>query len=132
MPKQLRQLFVYICVFGYPAADKLWDENKSHFIEDFCWKLHRRKGAWVNCETYALNEIQEVFTLHGMKCSHFKLPDYPLLTNANTCDQLYEQQRAEVLMNSLNDEQLAAFKTITSAIEDQTTPQMLFLGWSRW
>ena len=92
-------------MFGCPSdAHKLWDENQSHFTEDFCWKLHQREGGCVNCEMYALIKIQEVFTLHEMKCSHLKLPVYPLLMNATTCDELYEQQQAKVLINSLRDE----------------------------
>jgi len=68
MPRQLRQLFAYICVFCEPKfPNVLWENYKNHHIEDF---LHQNldEEAAINI---ALRDIQDVLMLHGKKCARF-------------------------------------------------------------
>ena len=60
MPRQMRQLFAYICAFGEPSdALALWNDNKEDMIEDYCNKLHRGSPVCQNCEDYALGDLKE-------------------------------------------------------------------------
>ncbi|UYV75634.1 hypothetical protein LAZ67_13000808 [Cordylochernes scorpioides] len=75
MPKQLRKLFAYICVFGPPAKPReLWDEFKPHMCEDFCRKHHPNDDACTHCEGYAMKDINDIFLSHRVNYNEYGLP----------------------------------------------------------
>ncbi|UYV73094.1 hypothetical protein LAZ67_10001805 [Cordylochernes scorpioides] len=75
IPKQLRELFAYICVFGPPAKPReLWDEFKPHMCEDFCRKHHPNDDACTHCEGYAMKEINDIFLSHRVNYNEYGLP----------------------------------------------------------
>ncbi|XP_075194167.1 uncharacterized protein LOC142294949 [Anomaloglossus baeobatrachus] len=75
MPKQLRELFAYICVFGPPTnPDQLWTLFKENLIEDYCLHLHKQTGHCCKCEAYAMQDVQNILLLHGKTYADFNLP----------------------------------------------------------
>ncbi|UYV62947.1 hypothetical protein LAZ67_2002586, partial [Cordylochernes scorpioides] len=133
MPKQLRELFSYICVFGPPAKlRKLWDEFKPHMCEDFCRKHHPNDDACTHCEGYAMKEINDIFLGHrvnyneyGLPVPAWNIPDVP-------CSEEYISDTEVLLaadkMESFNAEQTAAYDQIMAAVKDVTMrPNCFFI-----
>ncbi|UYV64563.1 hypothetical protein LAZ67_3001189, partial [Cordylochernes scorpioides] len=133
MPKQLRELFAYICVFGPPAKPReLWDEFKPHMCEDFCRKRHPNDDACTHCEGYAMKEISDIFLSHrvnyneyGLPVPTWNIPDVP-------CSEEYISDTEVLLaadkMKSFNAEQTAAYDQIMAAVKDVTMrPKCFFI-----
>ncbi|UYV74978.1 hypothetical protein LAZ67_12001956 [Cordylochernes scorpioides] len=133
MPKQLRELFAYICVFGPPAKPReLWDEFKPHMCEDFCRKRHPNDYACTHCEGYAMKEISDIFLSHrvnyneyGLPVPAWNIPDVP-------CSEEYISDTEVLLaadkMKSFNAEQTAAYDQIMAAVKDVTMrPKCFFI-----
>jgi hypothetical protein len=70
MPRQLREMFAFICCFCQPASPlKLWDDHKVDFILDY--KRQEPDNIVVN---RALHYINAVLIQHGLSCAAFGLP----------------------------------------------------------
>ncbi|UYV73535.1 hypothetical protein LAZ67_10004016 [Cordylochernes scorpioides] len=121
MPKQLRELFAYICVLGPPAKPReLWDEFKPHMCEDFCRKHHPNDDACTHCEGYAMKEISDIFLMPA-----WNIPDVP-------CSEEYISDTEVLLaadkMESFNAEQTAAYDQMMAAVKDVTMrPKCFFI-----
>ncbi|UYV84552.1 hypothetical protein LAZ67_X002596 [Cordylochernes scorpioides] len=133
MPKQLRELFAYICAFGPLAKPReLWDEFKPHMCEDFCRKRHPNDDACTHCEGYAMKEISDIFLSHrvnyneyGLPVPAWNIPDVP-------CSEEYISDTEVLLaadkMKSFNAEQTAAYDQIMAAVKDVTMrPKCFFI-----
>ena len=73
MPRQLRQLFSTVCVFGNPTnALELWELFKDQLSEDFC--RFERFSADDACNL-ALAEISDYLRSMGMILSKYELPE---------------------------------------------------------
>jgi hypothetical protein len=128
MPKQLRHLFAYICVFAAPPnVIDLFNKYKTDLSEDF--QRHPTHTDDCNyCENQALLEIQRTLILHGKKCANFDLPtpnNVPLL-NEESYNADAERERSEEMIETLNPEQLSAFQIIMAAVEDENLPHRCF------
>ncbi|XP_077128631.1 uncharacterized protein LOC143784336 isoform X1 [Ranitomeya variabilis] len=130
MPAQLHDMFAYICIFGPPAKPRdLWDEFKEHFVEDYCHAYHSDTLECVNCEGYAMTDVQHVLKAHGKTYTDFNLPrpvkKQHLLPQY---DKDYELSAAAEMKATLNEDQLFAFDAITQALEDtNSTAKCFFL-----
>ncbi|XP_053100132.1 uncharacterized protein LOC128322591 [Hemicordylus capensis] len=86
MPKQLRELFAYICVFAsLQNMNELFLKYEQYLIEDFVRTHIRHNDDCTVCRNIALREISNILTLHGKKCEDFgllsTLPNTDLLRN---------------------------------------------------
>jgi len=129
MPRQLRDLFAYVCVFGVPSNSlELFNKYKVHLYED----VSRHNGHTENCrlcEDFALAEIQATLVIHGKTCSDFGLPD-PIGRNqpmqSFEFDALFEQAKYIEMVESFNAEQKSAFDTIVAAVHDERLQHRCF------
>ena len=70
MPRQLRDLFAYICIFSCPHDIRdLWEHFKDVLAEDY--KQNYNSDI---CYNFALHDIENVFKAHGKNCATFQLP----------------------------------------------------------
>lgn len=73
MPAQLRFLFATICSFCNPNNPRqLWDSYKDTLIEDY-----QRENEQQTSEFMALQDIEEMLSMHGQSCSSLGLPVPP-------------------------------------------------------
>ncbi|XP_030069217.1 uncharacterized protein LOC115476778 [Microcaecilia unicolor] len=96
-------------------------------IQDFK-HIHGCKGDCSICEQLCLQKIQAVLTTHGKKLEHFGLPtvihrteDPKLAFNVGD-----EKQKAEQMVEKLNNEQREAFHTILSACNTKNMTHTCF------
>ena len=114
MPRQLRQLFAYICVFCGPSDPVyLWENHKAHLIEDF---IHQKYDEATSVNL-AMREIQDVLMMHGKKCSdyNFSEPSYATAVTGVACTS-QETAIGNVMIGKLNTEQQIAFERIKAAV----------------
>jgi hypothetical protein len=117
MPKQLRQVFALVCVYGSPAsATEIWTKYLSSFVEDFS-RYPGHKDGCKYCEDLALEDLQETFILNGKKCSDFGLrtPDSNHLFLPDF-DAEAEKLISIDLIANFNHQQREVFETINSAV----------------
>ncbi|XP_053101885.1 uncharacterized protein LOC128323190 [Hemicordylus capensis] len=100
MPTQIRELFAYIC------------HNKDCTV----------------CRDLARQEISKILTIHGKKCT-----DYGFTYNIHNIEHLndaynqaYEQQTAEQMSNTFNDEQRTAMEEIITASQNDELQHRCF------
>lgn len=111
MPKQILDLFAFICVFCQPSDPLfLWNKYKESMKEDFIFKTLSDKIA----ENEALKEIEDVLKVHGCSLSDFNLPKHTAqninLNNEFNCEK--EALNCEFLYNQLDADQRLAVGTI--------------------
>ncbi|XP_021953640.1 uncharacterized protein LOC110850511 [Folsomia candida] len=131
MPRQLRELFAYICVFGEsPDMSSLWAAHKESLTEDFARVHgHTSNEDCEMCESYALRDISETLITHGKKCSNYNLRDPPrdLPLNLNDFVNIeVERDLGENLKSTLNKEQLQAFEKIETAMNSSDGTEKCF------
>ncbi len=74
MPKQLRELFVFICVFNHPFCElDLWNLYKLYLCEDF---IHQNNNDEIIGINYGLYEISKTVQLYGKSCESYGLPSF--------------------------------------------------------
>lgn len=125
MPKQLRQMFAYICVSCMPSdVPALWNEFRLHFLEDFS-----REFVEIDSTNRALWDIQETLKLHGYTCQVFGLP-VPNKPN-EVCSESYhaiaEAEQGTQMRGHPNDEQEADAAEILQSLEDPAAPKQFFI-----
>lgn len=129
MPRQLQDLFAYICVFGSPTDPcKLYEDFKQDMMEDYCHRLRSQDPTCNECEGYALRDINDVLASHRMSCAHYGLPSPPVYLPEidQEIDQEKERQQAEEMSLTLNEEQRNAYDKITKAISNKPLSENLF------
>jgi hypothetical protein len=118
MPRQIRQTFALICVYGeVNDIGTLWSNHLEAMTEDFRnHEGHTQQCRY--CEDLALLDVQETLIVNGKRCEDFGLrtpPDVALrfgqMFNAEE-----ERKIAEELCSTLNDKQREVFQVIV----DQT------------
>ncbi|XP_053164971.1 LOW QUALITY PROTEIN: uncharacterized protein LOC128350599 [Hemicordylus capensis] len=121
MPKQIRELFAYICVFAsLQNMQELFTKYEQYLIEDYVHKHMLHNAECTICRDLALQEIANILTLHGKKCTDFGLT-YTIKNTeqlTDTYNQTYERQTAEVMSRTFNDEQKAAIEQILAASQN--------------
>lgn len=133
MPRQLRQLFAFLCIFCNPQSPrKLWEKYKSELSEDYMLAAAgkddiEKKGNAINC---CLFEIESLLTAHGLTCELLNLPSPNLnkLTQINTKTDSKKLKKdavttAQNRIKTFNKEQKAVFETIIKAIENRQSKQ---------
>ncbi|OXA46565.1 hypothetical protein Fcan01_18730 [Folsomia candida] len=135
MPRQMRDLFAYICVFAVPPnALELFEKYKSDLYEDFARDArHNHTDNCQHCTNLALVEIQAILILSYKKCVDFGLPSPPANMRAAAdeyFDVLAEKQKGDALQDTLNDEQRNAFDTVLNAAENENLPLKINLSQS--
>jgi hypothetical protein len=134
MPKQLRELFGFICLFCLPTtAPELWNNHKKSLMEDYAHAHVGHQDDCIDCENLALRDVQETLSTQGKTLDNFGLRTPPA-NLPRTIVQLYDQRaeklRGEQRVTSLNAEQRAAFDEIMNAVYNRA-PQYCFLARSR-
>jgi ATP-dependent DNA helicase PIF1 len=130
MPRQLRQVFALICIYGSPNdIPLLWETHKENMTEDF---LHEtgHESECVHCEDMALADIQETLILSGKRCIDFGLrnPSNHHFHDTTIYNVAEENEVANTLIQTLNLQQQEIFKTINEATEDNRfRPKCYFL-----
>lgn len=131
MPRQLRELFAYICVFeGFADARDLWNKHRENLVEDFARVHGHPPGSTCEgCDNYTLRDIQDTLIGHEHKCSDFQLPDPPrdmLINMINFAEIEVERELGEQLNATLNSEQRAAFAEIETAMKSEVDGSKCF------
>jgi hypothetical protein len=130
MPKQLRQVFALVCVYGSPAnAIEIWNKHLSSFVEDFSRHTGHKDGCKF-CEDMALLDVHETFVLNGKKCSDFGLRTPPDSRHLFLPDYDTEAEKliSIDLIANFNTQQRNVFDTISSAVNDKSkTAKCFFL-----
>ncbi|XP_021953009.1 uncharacterized protein LOC110849854 [Folsomia candida] len=103
MPRQMRDLFAYICVFAVPPnALELFEKYKADLYEDFARDArHSHTDNCQHCTNLALVEIQAILILSYKKCEDFGLPSPPANMRAAAdeyFDVLAEKQKGDALI----------------------------------
>lgn len=125
MPKQLRELFAYICCFCEPISPMtLWMNFKDKMIEDM-YEIE------VNAaENTALQHIDKILRENGLNCRNIGLP-IPTDENVEINNPVYDINEqatiGEEMYNILNDEQKFVVDKILSAISGNSVEKLFFL-----
>lgn len=122
MPKQLRDLFAYICCFCEPTSPlTLWVTFKDKFIEDF------RDMSVEEAENEALKQINSILKENGLDCAILHLPVPQNINLFNTNFNANEEAEQGVDMyTKLNDEQKSTVDRILNAISGNTGERLFF------
>src|SRR3989442_493333 len=107
---------------------KLWTKFLPQFLEDICHKRHEATNKCLNCEQYALKDVQNVYLTHGKSWSHLQLPFPP--TDFGSNESEYDLE-SEILLgaemhSSLNMQQREAFDAIMKAVNDDSISEKCF------
>jgi hypothetical protein len=119
MPRQIRQTFALICIYGeVNDIEALWANHIDAMTEDF----RQHDGHVINCkycEDLALRDIQETLIVNGKRCEDFGLRSPPDIVQfpSQTYNALEEKNIAEILESQLNERQRFVFEHIL----EQTT-----------
>lgn len=131
LPKQLRELFAYSCIFGMsPNVSNLWNKHKDNLVEDFA--LKHKHPAIDQCqiyESYALRDIADILITQGKRCSDYGLRNPPrdLPSDLNTLEEIEkERTEGEQLRLTLNNEQQIAFDSIIEAMNSKNHASKAF------
>ncbi|KII68453.1 ATP-dependent DNA helicase pif1 [Thelohanellus kitauei] len=124
MPKQLRDMFSYICIFCQPSLPiKLWKDHQNDLSLDYL-----RTHSVEESTNLALHAIDFVLNQHGMVCGSIGLPtptgDAP--EDIHLFDREKEKKRAQEKIEMLNEAQTAAFVKIVMAVENMNTQGKFF------
>lgn len=114
MPRQLREMFAFICCFCQPASPlKLWEDHKMNLTLDY-----PRQNDDEIAANKALLDINTILKQRRLSCLAIGLP-IPTgnLPEGVLYDQVQEARDGEDRLVSLNDKQLDAFKNIMSAVD---------------
>jgi len=66
LPRQLRELFAYICFFAVPSnVSELFDKYKEHLLEDIIRRHEGHNDNFTLSVNLALREINNTMILHG-------------------------------------------------------------------
>ncbi|XP_051168410.1 uncharacterized protein LOC127286139 [Leptopilina boulardi] len=128
-PKELCRLFAYICVFELPMnALDLWNKYKEHMI------FYNNVPEEVALQQ-ALILINEVLNFHGFALNQFGLPnivqkileDYTFVDKeANALALKLLKKEAEILIESLNNEQRKIFDDVMAAVHNDNCKNRYF------
>ncbi|XP_035232079.1 ATP-dependent DNA helicase pif1-like, partial [Stegodyphus dumicola] len=109
---------------------ELWNQFRQHMMESFCHKIHPNNEhlPHLNCETFALLEVQSVLQEHSLKCSSFGLKDPPadLAMQENQYDLEEKLALAEGDKETLNAQQRSAYDFILTALDAPINSGKLF------
>lgn len=124
MPRQLRETFAFICIFGEPSnALELWNNHVDALILDYL--RNDTNDVAVN---KALHDVNEVLKQHGQSCANYGLPiptGNPF--QVEQFDRTVERREGERRLAMLNDQQRAAFNQIMAAIDNENQRRFFYL-----
>jgi hypothetical protein len=107
LPIQLRQFFAWFLLSENIQGDRIWNNYKNIFTEDFN----------DNKENRALLHINQIFELEDKTCESFNLP----MPNKTALSKIYDNEEVlqskclfESMYNQLNNDQKNIFETICS------------------
>lgn len=125
MPRQMRQMFSYILIFGEVANPlKLWTTHRHYLMEDFL----RRNLPEEEAEMRALLKIQSTLIVNGHRLSDFGLlePNYePDLIN-DPINIIVQEEIGQEMQQQLNADQRVAFDVVMTAVNDDNERQRYF------
>jgi hypothetical protein len=129
MPRQMRDLFAYICINVAPAnAAELFTKYKEYLCEDF-GRHDGHTDDCNDCENFALRDIQAVLLANGKTCANFGLPTPPR-DLPQTPQALYnatvEKENSIEMVATLNCEQTTAYHKIMNTVIDENLPNRCF------
>src|ERR1700733_1408081 len=123
MPKQIREMFAYICCFCNPLEPlKLWQDHNNDFILDYL-----RTDNEDTAKNKALHNIESVLKQHGLSCTMIGLPA-PKGNASETpiFNQEEEARKGAELIAKLNDKQFDAFRKIVLAVDNDNVTSRCF------
>jgi len=130
MPKELRELFVTICVFvNSNNAKDFWEAYKDHLCKDFTNSHLGHQVPCRQCEQLAMREIKDNFILHGKRCEDFNLLSPPVNIPRNPQEYFNvnaERETALLMSSTLNDEQQSAFDEIIESVNQPNLQSRCF------
>jgi hypothetical protein len=124
MPRQIRQTFALICVYGeVNDIQALWANHIDSMTEDF----RQHDGHVMDCkycEDLALHDIQETLIVNGKRCEDFglRIPPEMVQFNSVTYNAVEEEGLAKILESQLNERQRYVFEEI---LKQTTTYKMV-------
>ncbi|KAL4101157.1 hypothetical protein QTP88_021177 [Uroleucon formosanum] len=127
MPKQLRQMFAYICIFQRPYdTNVLWETFKDAMSEDFI-QVSNATIAYAK----TLSDISLTLKLHGQTLKSIGLPEYDAAikdSESNQQDTLPLSIQHD-LIDSANQEQRDIISTIMKCVslENTSVPNAYFI-----
>ncbi|TBU10042.1 PIF1-like helicase [Hamiltosporidium magnivora] len=127
IPKNIRDLFAYICLFTYVTdISKFMTNHKDNLIEDYChFHRHPVEEFFELCVSYALNNISRILNTHGKRCRDFGLED-PLTSLLPLCATFDEEENFNY-EETLNEEQRIAFEQIMTTLNNSNNEKSFFL-----
>jgi len=121
MPRELRQLFVTICVEGNPSdIPALWRfASNPHMIEDFTRRGLAEEEAINRC----LQEVERLFRAVGQSCVNFGLPEpvgmvMPVANDGSAFTVAENRELGAEMRDTLNDRQRAIFDRVIDLVND--------------
>lgn len=123
MPRELREIFAYICCFCMPTNPlQLWTNHRSNLCLDYL-----KDFSEVTAINNALYDVEKILIQHGMSCASIGLPvptGTPALEVSFDCKK--EAKEGEQQQLSLNTEQKEAFLKIMAAVENKNEEKKCF------
>ena len=118
MPREFRELFAYICVFGLPvSARDLYDKYKQELMEDYL-----RQYTEEQAESMMLEDLQQILQCEGKSLLDYQLPtprvhvDRDNPSTAITTEEYRAQ--GETMAATLDETQQAVFHQIIDAVNN--------------
>ena len=124
MPKQLRQLFAFICISAGSSVDalNLWTKYKQFLCEDFALKLLPDAA-----ESLALASIQEILTSNGLSLKKLGLPCIQYVPSNISSFNIDDHIKiCRELESTLNEDQLNFVQSFKTAFLTKNTIHRLF------
>jgi len=124
-PRQLRSLFVVICVFCSPANPLLlYNGVEERLMEDFARDRTPELARWA-----CLNAINQLLRNHGTTLQNFGLPIPPVIEEPEEAnyDAIAEPERGNTLYQQLNDDQRTVYERVMAVVTDEQPSVKVFI-----
>lgn len=124
-PKQLRDLFGYICGINVPSnALELWNEFHLSLCEDYLLQYNEEQA-----QNRALTDIEEILLTHNTSCIELNLPvpDRRVYVNVEY-DAVEQGTLFSMMYNSANDEQRAVIDMVVNSATGESQTKLFCLA----
>lgn len=125
-PRQLRELFGYICGLNFPSnALELWNEFKLFMCEDFM-----RNSDENTALNHALLVIEDILSTHNLSCRQLNLPipvnPINLQVNEDAIDIVSEGNSFDEMYFQANQEQQRVIDRVLEEVQHHNTGSNVF------
>lgn len=124
-PRQLRELFGFICGLNFPAnALGLWNQFKEFMIEDFMREFNEEVSV-----NRALLQIEDILLTHNLSCAQLGLPNPQYLPDnarISQFDPISEGRIFDEMYGRANDEQRRVIDSVLREVQYHNTGSNVF------